>query len=346
LILAQALCLSAAGDNPATPERIYPAPPSDMLAPAQFFRFSGLASGARWDGGSGKYFYRDFAIIMFYAGPGVVHIDVRVSDDVGLDHRYIEDNLGRPLVIDGSSGKRTCMLNVAGAAFPLNDAEFEYHPNITLEVAASEPIYTLPPGQFSTIGHGRTVREAEEEGWQHFGFAVPEIVRKNLRCYMYSIFWRNLSAFPDGWDTKITLVNPADRGISARLRYLPDYNRNYDPISLQHADSPAPDARDIYLPAGQAVTLYLRDLLGATLESSAYSEGCLFVELVRFDPFNGRWDGEELQMSVEVLPLSGGRRACNETSTQNREERPKRPSCAPGRTRRSCIAGMGQPGLD
>jgi hypothetical protein len=245
---------------------------------------------------------------MFYAGPGVAQLDARVSDDWGLDYYYTIDNLGRPLVIDGASAKKTCMLNVAGVAFPLSDSAYEYHPNITVELTSSEPIYALPPEQFSTIGHGNTVREAAEMGWQHFGFAVPEIVAENLRCFMYSIFWRNLRAFADGWDTKITIQNPENQAVVARLHFFPDYHRSYDPVSLEHTDCPIAATRDIYLRAGGDLVVYLRELLGVTLESSTHSEGVLILELLNFNPVTNKWNGDELRVTVEVLPLSGGRR--------------------------------------
>jgi hypothetical protein len=267
----------------------------------------GLASGVIWDEGSGKFFYRDFALIIFYPGSAVAQIDVRINDDLGLDHRYLADNLGRSLVIDGASTRKTCMLNVAEVAFPLSESGYEYHPNITVEVTSTEPIYTLPPDQFSTMGHGSTIREAVEEGWQHFGFAVPGLVLQNLRYFVYSIFWHNLRAFPGGWDTKITLSNPADYTIVANLHYLPDYYSSYDPLSFEQVDGPLPAPRCIYFLSGQTVVIYLRELLGVTLEKSANSEGSLVLELLRFDDVHSRWEGEELRMTVEVLPLSGGK---------------------------------------
>ncbi len=310
MMLAQTRRLPAASaDSSAVQQPIY-ATPADKLEAGKSFRFSGmdLASGVIWDPGSGKFFYRDFAIIMFYPGPGVARIDVRVSDDLGLDYRYAIDNLGRSLVIDGNSQKKTCMLNVAEVAFPLNESAYEYHPNITVEVTSTEPIYTLPPDQFATIGHGTTIREAVEEGWQHFGFAVPGVVLQNLRCFMYSIFWRNLRAFPGGWDTKITLGNPTDYGIAANLHYLPDYGRRYDPVSFEEKPLQLAAPRFIYIQPGQTVVIYLRELLGVTLEDSAHSEGSLVLELLRFDNVHSRWEGEELRMTAEVLPLSGGKR--------------------------------------
>jgi hypothetical protein len=307
LILAQGPRLVVAGaDSAGLQQVIYPTP-GEKLEAGYSFRFSnmGLASGVIWDEGSGKFFYRDFALIMFYPGPGVARIDARISDDLGLDYRYVTDNLGRGLVIDGATNRKTCMLNVAEVVFTLSESGYEYHPNITVEVTSTEPIYTLPPDQFSTMGHGTTVREAVEEGWQHFGFAVPGIALQNLRYFMYSIFWRNLRAFPGGWDTKITLNNPAEYGISASLYYFPDYCRSYDPFSFKEADGPLPAPRYIYLRPRETVVIYLRQLLGVTLESSTHSEGSLVLELLRFDNVHGRWDGEQLGMTVEVLPLSG-----------------------------------------
>ena len=310
MLLVQARSLPAArGDSPTVQQPIY-STPAQPLEAGKSFRFSdmGLASGVIWDSGSGKFFYRDFALILFYPGPGVARIDARISDDLGLDYRYAADNFGRSLVIDGSTQRKTCMLNVAEVAFPLSDSAYEYHPDITVEVTSTEPVYALPPNQFSAMGHGRTVREAAEEGWQHFGFAVPGIPLQNLRYFMYSIFWRNLRAFPDGWDTKITMNNPADHGVIATLHYLPDYFISYDPIGLDRIDWPVPAPESVYLRPGETIVLYLRDLLGTTLEKSAHSEGSLVLELLRFDEIQKRWEGDDLQMTVEVLPLSGGKR--------------------------------------
>ena len=290
---------------------IYPEPPTGALISDTYFSFNDeMASGALWDEGSQEFFYRDFAIVLFYAGSGVAQVEVRLTDDMGLDHRYEIDNLGVPLMIDGTGSKKTIMLNVAGVAFPVSNEEYEYHPDITVEIFATESIFVLPPSYFSTIGHGRTVKEAEETGWQQFGFSIPLLSMERFQYLPYAIFWRNLRAFPDGWDTKITIANPASHGILIRLHYFPDYQKEYDPDTCTGMDVMPPWPQDLYLNAGETRIFYLHEMLGATLESHYQTEGSVGIESVRYDPFRGRWEGSELEIALEVVPLSGGVRIC------------------------------------
>jgi hypothetical protein len=292
---------------------VYPSR-SEESATKTNYRFSnlGLASGVLWDEGTNTYFYRDFVVIIFYDGPDLAQIEVRLTDNLGLNFNYREDNLKRPLVIDGTSQKKTIMLNVAGVAFPLSSDRLEYHPDISVEIDSNKPIYVLPLTQFATVGHGPTVSQAEENGWENFGFAVPRIKGRVFHYFPYSIFWRNLRAFPNGWDTKITISNAAAYGISIRLHYFPDYRMVYDPATctVQHLNPPVP--KDVYVGSGEVWVLYLRELLGASLQDSYQTEGALGLESLSYNELD-----TNLNVTLEVLPLTRGTRICTKTPPGN-----------------------------
>jgi hypothetical protein len=289
---------------------IYPAAPLDCLAPGtrHFLSDAGLASGAVWDDRNSKFYFRDFAIVVFYPGQGIAGIDVRLTDRLGLDFRYRADNLGVPLLIDGKTLKKTVLLNVAGVAFPVNGQHFEYHPNITVEITSTEPVMVLPLDQFASIGHGETLPEAIENCWQNFGFSVPFRVEERFRYVPYAIFWRNLYAFPDGWDTRISLTNNTRSSRYLRLQYCPDYGLTYDPGTLVASDIASIPPVDLMITPGETRVIYLRELLGASIDDSCQTEGSLVFQSIHFNPHTGQWEGNEVQVTVEVMPLSHGTR--------------------------------------
>lgn len=269
-------------------------------------RFSGLPSGAYRDGPS--FLYKDFVIVANYFGADRANIKVHLTDDKGLNYVYTKDNLNAPLFIDGKGNtKKTVLLNIAGNAFPVNDQQAEYHPAVNVEITADKPIYVLPPEQFATEGRGQTVLEATENAWQAFGFTPPRFQEQDGMVIPYAIFWRNLSAFPDGWDTKITLTNRLAQKSETQLSYYPDYYKIHDPDTCQAVDAGDGTAvvKNIALQAGETKLFYLSSILGVSWNSSYQTEGALMFK------FPGG-DGGNVDVKAEVVPLSNGRRICAE----------------------------------
>ncbi len=269
------------------------------------YRFSGLPSGAYHDGPN--FIYKDFVIVANYFGADRANIQVRLTDDKGLNYVYTKDNLNAPLSIDGRGNtKKTVLLNIAGNAFPVNDQQTEYHPAVNVEITADRPIYVLPPEQFSTEGQGQTVLEATENAWQAFGFTPPRFQEQDGIVIPYAIFWRNLAAFPDGWDTKITLTNKVDQKSETQLFYYPDYYKVHDPDTCQAIDAGDGQAvmKNIVLQGGETKLFYLSSMLGVSWNSSYQTEGALMFKFPGGDPSG-------VEIKAEVVPLSNGRRICS-----------------------------------
>lgn len=278
------------------------APPVEVGTLSQkTYHFSGLPSGAYREGSG--FVYKDFVIIVNYFGSEVAHLNIRLSDNTGLNYTYTKDNLDVPLVIDGKSGKKTVMLNVAGVAFPVNDAKFEYHPSVNVEITSDQPIYVLPPVEFSTSGYGQTVFEATENAWQAFGFSPPTFSSSGVLYVPYAIFWRNFQAFPDGWDTKITLSNLSGQSSSAQVKYIQDYRRRIDPNTCASLKIDDLVVKKVSLNTRETKSIYLSDFLGTSWNDSYLTEGMLSVEAVN------------VPVKVEVIPLSNGQRVCPSSSS-------------------------------
>lgn len=269
------------------------------------FSFTGLASGAKKSGD--RYFYEDFAIVINYFGDQEAKINVRLSSG-RLNYSYAQDNLGAPLVISGAGSKKTVLLNVAGVAFPVNDQYYEHYDNITVDISADQPVYALPPAEFYTSGYGSTVAEATENAWQAFGFKPGGLATAKTEYFPYAIFWRNLRAFPDGWDSRITLSNSKSRPASVGVRYFPDYNKIYNSATCQDTDLRGEVSREWVIQAGETQSFLLSQHLGSSWEASHQTEGAL-----AFDFSQGNVD--DLQIAVEVVPLSGGTRICSGETT-------------------------------
>lgn len=289
-------------------DKIFPAPPDKSMFYGKTFRFSGLAGGTYYDRNLGQFVYRDFVpLAAFYSGKGLAQLTVRLTDDQGLNFSYLKDNLGRPLEIFGSSTKKTVYLNAAGAAFNLR----EYHPDITVEILSTEDIWVMNPVVFSTVGFGQTPEAAAENGWQKFGFSVPTFVDRNFVVIPYSIFWRNVSAFPNGWTTKVSLRNRGQQSISFRLHLWPDYNNRYDTEKCGSETIAGPSPIDLWLAPGGKIDISTHDFLRETLTSSHTMEGAWGMEFQRYHPFLEKRVGmEDLEVVAEVIPLTGGKRVC------------------------------------
>jgi hypothetical protein len=89
-----------------------------------------------------------------------------------------------------------------------------------------------------------------------------------------------------------------------------------DHFELRQQEDPAPV--DFHVEGGETVIFYLRDLLGASLEDCTHSEGAIAIEMLSFNPFTGRWEGNDMEITVEVIPLSDGRRAWVRGGTRSR----------------------------
>lgn len=278
-----------------------PAPPPPPAGQTSY-RFTGLPSGVYREGQ--QFALHDFAIVINYFGEGEAHISVRLTDNKGLDFTYVRDNLNAPLVIDGRAVKKTVLLNVAGVAFPADDAKFEYHPDITVEINADQPVLVLPPAQFYASGYGATVAEAMENSWQAFGMRVPPSQKiGSVQYFPYVIYWRNLRAFPDGWDTRISVRNKSANPINAEMVYYPDYNRLHDPVSCESRDLGGEPSKNISVLGGGEQTLFLHDLLNSDLTTSQQTEGALGFDFEQANP-------NDLDIKIDVIPLTGGRRIC------------------------------------
>ncbi|GEM_PF-2636396 len=260
------------------------------------FTFTNMASGVYKQGN--VFYFKDFAMVADYYGSGVANLRVVLSDSQGLNYEYTRDNLEEPLVIDASV-KKTVLLNVANVAFPSTEDKYEYHPNITVHVTSDQPIHMLPPDQFAASGSGATVNDATENAWRGFGFQPPSLAINNTEYTAYAIFWRNMRAFPGGWDTEFTLRNNASQPIQVTMKYLPDYFKKYD-SDCNLLSSQTVNHMDISLPANGSYNVTLSKYLNLTTGDVATTEGAVAFEFPNSD------GPARTEVTEHVVPLSGG----------------------------------------
>lgn len=270
------------------------------LTAQKYFVFRYLSAGLRKDGDI--FTFEDFFIAISYWGYENVKVNVRLTAP-GLDFTYRSDSLGRPLKIIGGQVKRTIILNVSGLAFDIEPGV--YFSDIVAEISADKPVYVAPPRLvISASGFGRTAEEAVETAWERVGCQVPSITEAGMTIFPYAIFWRNLSGYPNGWDTRITLENISGGKVSVLVYYLPDYNFSYDPLTCQRKKERSFASWAFPLVGGETRSMWLREMLGATLNDSWSTEGSFaFIFL--------RGSAQDVLIRSEVTPLlTGGKRIC------------------------------------
>ncbi len=260
------------------------------------FTFTSMACGAYNEGNT--IYYKDFALVMDYYGSETAHLQVNLTDNKGLDYTYTHDNLEEPLVIDGSK-KKTVLLNVAGNAFPSNDSAYEYHPEITVHITSDKPVHVLHPNQFYTEGSGATVADATENAWLKFGFLPPSIEIGSTEYTAYAIFWRNMQAFPNGWDTEFSLRNTTSQPMQISMKYVPDYFKKYD-SNCRLLSSQTVDHMDIALPPNGSYNVTLSKYLNLTHGDVATTEGAVAFE------FPSGISPSLAGITEKVGPLTGG----------------------------------------
>ncbi len=278
------------------PENPSANPPSTWSEEKTAFTFTNLGSGAYQK--NGLFYIEDFAIVVNYFGSGIAKVGVTLTDDQGLNYTFTEDNLGAPLII-GEGTKKTVLLNVATNAFPMTDTQYEYHPNITVQITADKPVRALPPNQFAVAGSGKTIAEAVTKNWERFGFNPPGTTVGNPLYQSYAIFWRNVPAFPNGWDTKFFLKNNANQSVPVVMQYLPDYFKRMAKSDCSET-YPSVGPKNILLSPGETRVLTLSNYLGLTLQDSATTEGAVAFE------FPNNNSGSVAVQETVVPLLSGG----------------------------------------
>lgn len=298
-------------------------PPAGNGEKSSFHTFSNLRAGMRQVGNEWE--VEDFAF--HFANPSDRDIDVEwkiISDDPTL--RFVDGQVGTwtkrlPLKPKGYQslniiGGEVRDFVIAPYTFFLGRSEVRgcvrgSSPCVPTEFYA----YLLPQ---VPVTRGTDANLAWYEAWDVWSGQVPGPWDAELGAFVvpYTNYWHNVTEFPKGWYSRLTIVNESGSAITYSIKHIPDDYSGIasDPASCAFYPFPVEPGNDgqtasLTVAAGETRRVDLQTLFGWRTDVASYMEGQLVITP------SDTSSASRTTVYSDTLPGTGGAPLCAPANT-------------------------------